>query len=389
MRSRRSRPLFVIDIAVPRDVEPAVGNLDQVFLYHMDDLQTIVKENLARRSSELTSAESIVDEEVARFASWLQSREVVPTIVALRQRFEQIRQGELRRLEPKLTGLTPEARAKVDEVTRLLIEKLLLTPTEQLKSVGDETVAAYAEALHRLFALNPVGDDEKSRARRAARSPEPAAVEERARASGLRRVAAAWHCGRPHAVSDRLQRAGAATEIIVLTTTGDRSQHGPVAGDDSKRQFVKELEDALLRGDADIAVHSAKDLPVVLPEGLGVAACLQREDPRDAIVLPQSEAGGHEYVDVAGARTRLGGSVNVGTGSVRRIAQLAPLFPQAAFPPIRGNVDTRLARLDGGKVRRPRSRVRRIASPRPGRPYLDAAAARFVCSSPRSGYCCR
>ncbi len=108
MRSRRSRPLFVIDIAVPRDVEPAVGNLDQVFLYHMDDLQTIVKENLARRSSELTSAESIVDEEVARFASWLQSREIVPTIVALRQRFEQVRQGELRRLEPKLTGLPPK-----------------------------------------------------------------------------------------------------------------------------------------------------------------------------------------------------------------------------------------------------------------------------------------
>ena len=165
MRSRRSRPLFVIDIAVPRDVEPAVGNLDQVFLYHMDDLQTIVKENLARRSSELTSAESIVDEEVARFASWLQSREVVPTIVALRQRFEQVRQGELRRLEPKLTGLSPEARAKVEEVTRLLVEKLLLTPTEQLKSVGDETVAAYAEALHRLFALSPVGpasEDEKT-----------------------------------------------------------------------------------------------------------------------------------------------------------------------------------------------------------------------------------
>ena len=166
MRSRRSRPLFVIDIAVPRDVEAAVGNLDQVFLYHMDDLQTIVKENLARRSSELTSAESIVDEEVARFASWLQSREIVPTIVALRQRFEQIRQGELRRLEPKLTGLSPEARAKVEEVTRLLVEKLLLTPTEQLKSVGDETVVAYAEALHRLFALNPVGPEEDEKTER-------------------------------------------------------------------------------------------------------------------------------------------------------------------------------------------------------------------------------
>ena len=162
MRSRRDRPLFVIDIALPRDVESSVGDLDQVFLYHMDDLQSIVSENLARRATELASAEAIVDQEVARFASWLQSREIVPTIVALRQRFESIRQAELSRLEPKLAGLTPEARAKVDEVTRLLVEKLLLTPTEHLKTVGDDTlVVAYAEALHRLFALAPDADTVK------------------------------------------------------------------------------------------------------------------------------------------------------------------------------------------------------------------------------------
>jgi glutamyl-tRNA reductase len=155
MRSRRSRPLFVIDIAVPRDVEQAVGDLDQVFLYHMDDLQVIVQENLARRSSELAGAEAIVDEEVARFVGWLQSREITPTIVALRQRFEAIRQSELRRLEPKLAGLTPDARARVEEITHLLVEKLLLTPTEQLKAVSDDTlVVAYAEAIHRVFSLS-------------------------------------------------------------------------------------------------------------------------------------------------------------------------------------------------------------------------------------------
>jgi glutamyl-tRNA reductase len=154
MRPRRSRPLFLIDIALPRDVEAAVGNLDQVFLYNIDDLQTIVKENLARRGSELTRAEAIVEEEVARFTAWMQSREIVPTVVALRQRFEAIRRSELARLEPKLAGLPPEARARVDEITRLIVEKLLLTPTEQLKSVSDETmVVAYADALNRLFSL--------------------------------------------------------------------------------------------------------------------------------------------------------------------------------------------------------------------------------------------
>ena len=89
-----------------------------------------------------------------------------------------------------------------------------------------------------------------------------------------------------HAVSDRLRAAGARTEGIVMTTTGDRSQLASIPGDDSKRQFVKELEDALLRNDADVAVHSAKDLPVALPEGLTVAACLPREDARDGLLTP-------------------------------------------------------------------------------------------------------
>jgi glutamyl-tRNA reductase len=155
MRPRRSRPLFVIDIAVPRDVDPAAGQLDQVFLYNIDDLQTIVKENLARRSSELERAEVIVRQEVDRFAAWMQSREVIPTVVALRDRFEAVRQSELKRLEPKLAALPPEARARLEEITHLIVEKLVLTPTEQLKAVNDEALAvAYADALNRLFRLS-------------------------------------------------------------------------------------------------------------------------------------------------------------------------------------------------------------------------------------------
>ena len=159
MRSRRSRPLFIIDIAVPRDVEAGAGSLDQVFLYNIDDLQTIVKDNLARRGAELARADAIVEEEVGRFVSWMQSREIVPTVIALRHRFESIRRSELTRLEAKLSGLPPEARARVEEITRLLVEKLLLTPTERLKSVNDEAVmVAYADALNRLFGLAAEND---------------------------------------------------------------------------------------------------------------------------------------------------------------------------------------------------------------------------------------
>jgi glutamyl-tRNA reductase len=166
MRPRRNRPLFIIDIAMPRDVEPAAGEIEQVFLYNIDDLQATVRENLARRASEVTRAEAIVDEEIQKFAAWFRSRGAVPTIVALRQRFEAIRRAELERLDSKLASLPPEARARVDEVTHLIIEKLLLTPTEQLKSAGDaDAVAAYTEALGRLFALNDADEPASARGR--------------------------------------------------------------------------------------------------------------------------------------------------------------------------------------------------------------------------------
>jgi glutamyl-tRNA reductase len=168
MRPRRGRPLFIIDIAMPRDVEPAAGEIEQVFLYNIDDLQASVRENLARRASEVARAEAIVDEELEKFATWLRSRGVIPTVVALRQAFESIRRAEIERLEFKLSGLPAdvrnEARARVDEITHLLVEKLLLTPTEQLKSLADpETAATYAEAITRVFGLDDAEQTNDSR----------------------------------------------------------------------------------------------------------------------------------------------------------------------------------------------------------------------------------
>lgn len=163
MKARRQRPLFIIDIAVPRDVEAGAGELEEVFLYNIDDLQTVVQENLSKRGTEASEAEKIVSEEVSKFLGWLNSRGAVPTVVALRHRFESIRQSELRRLEPKLASLSPDARARVDEITRLIVEKLLINPTEQLKSIPDpETVAVYSDALNRLFGLAGNGSTEDS-----------------------------------------------------------------------------------------------------------------------------------------------------------------------------------------------------------------------------------
>src|SRR5439155_19040787 len=146
------------------------------------------------------------------------------------------------------------------------------------------------------------------------------------------------------AVAGLLESRGQGVELIVIKTTGDRLQEAPLAEVGGKRLFVKEIEDALLRGDVDLPVHSAKDMPAVLPDGLAVAATLPREDPRDALVLPRGAAA----PDLAHAAAAICDSPTIGTSSVRRIAQLSTLLPRARFVAIRGNVDTRLRKLDQG-----------------------------------------
>jgi len=148
-------------------------------------------------------------------------------------------------------------------------------------------------------------------------------------------------------VAARVAEAGGPhCRIVVIKTSGDRLQEAPLSEVGGKRLFVKEIEDALLRGDVDLAVHSSKDMPAVLPDGLTIAAVLPREEPLDAVVLPVGHPPSAMTIDDLVAR--LGQSPSIGTGSVRRIAQLTRLFPGARFTPIRGNLDTRLRKLDEG-----------------------------------------
>jgi hydroxymethylbilane synthase len=146
-------------------------------------------------------------------------------------------------------------------------------------------------------------------------------------------------------VAALVERAGRRVEIAVIKTGGDRLQGRPLSEAGGKRLFVKEIEDALLVREIDIAVHSSKDMSAVLPDGLAIGAVLPREDPRDALVLRE----GTSVVDFNAALEHLGEMPSLGTGSIRRIAQLASVLPQATFAAIRGNVDTRLAKLDSGE----------------------------------------
>ena len=151
-------------------------------------------------------------------------------------------------------------------------------------------------------------------------------------------------------VAERIRSAGGpACEIVVIKTSGDRLQEAPLSDIGGKRLFVKEIEDALVSGDIDLAVHSSKDMSAVLPNGLEVAAVLEREDPRDALVLgsdPRTGTGVRPH-DLPSIADRVG-SGRIGTGSVRRIAQLKALFRNASFANVRGNLDTRLRTLDSG-----------------------------------------
>jgi hydroxymethylbilane synthase len=150
-------------------------------------------------------------------------------------------------------------------------------------------------------------------------------------------------------VARLIEDAGATRpEIVVIKTSGDRLQEAPLSEIGGKRLFVKELEDALFNHEIDLAVHSSKDMPAVLPPGLTIAGVLPRAEPHDAVVLPLVGGRSQEIGSLAALVGALGPAPSIGTSSVRRIAQLTRLMPHAKFSAIRGNLDTRLRKLDGG-----------------------------------------
>jgi glutamyl-tRNA reductase len=160
VRSRRGRPLLFVDLAVPRDVDPALGALDGCFVYDVDDLEAVVEVSLAGRRDEAARAERIVAEEAERFREWQASLAVVPAIASLRARAEEIRASELAKAESRLGRLPESERRLVEAVTAQIVNKLLHLPTVRMKEAA---VAAdgvvYADVVRHLFGL----DEEEGR----------------------------------------------------------------------------------------------------------------------------------------------------------------------------------------------------------------------------------
>jgi glutamyl-tRNA reductase len=156
MEGRDGRPLFLIDIAVPRDIDPTVREITGITLFDMDDLQREVARNMGAREAEVVHVRRIIEQEVERFSDWLASLDVVPTIAALRERGEEIVQRVLRENEPRWESLSPADRARVELLARTVVGRILHEPTLRMKGAAESGGSyMHIQALRELFGLDP------------------------------------------------------------------------------------------------------------------------------------------------------------------------------------------------------------------------------------------
>ncbi|MBN2645835.1 MAG: glutamyl-tRNA reductase [Desulfuromonadaceae bacterium] len=156
LKQRKNRPMFFIDIAVPRDIDPRVNDLNNAYLYDVDDLQGVVNANLKERQREAELAEQIIEHEIGQFQRWMRGLDVVPTIVALRNKVEQLRRAEVDKTLGNLKHLGASERKAIEAMSAALINKILHTPTRVLKQAQqqeDEEAQLCVDALQRLFDL--------------------------------------------------------------------------------------------------------------------------------------------------------------------------------------------------------------------------------------------
>ncbi len=156
MRPRRNKPIFFIDIAVPRDIDPEIHKLPNAYVYDIDDLQGVVDENIQDRQKEAQKAERIIDEAVIQFRSWMESLDAVPTIVSIRQKIEAIAETEMQKTFHQQQHWTEEDRQAVQRMTQALINKILHDPTQYLRRNGAMgNLPAQLDIVRKLFHLDP------------------------------------------------------------------------------------------------------------------------------------------------------------------------------------------------------------------------------------------
>jgi glutamyl-tRNA reductase len=178
LHRRRNRPMFFIDIAVPRDVDPAMGKLEGIFVYDIDDLQAVAASHMAERSREAGDAETLIAAEVERFHQRQRTVSVAPAIIALQRQAEEIRQSELRRAQPRLCSLSADQVAAVEALTRGLVNKFLHPPMQALKQAARENDSTRLDALCEAWSVSAAAiHDAEPEAAAAAAGPEVSEAE--------------------------------------------------------------------------------------------------------------------------------------------------------------------------------------------------------------------
>lgn len=153
MKERKQRQVFIIDISVPRNIDPEINELDNVYLYNVDDLQGIVDTNIFERKKEAEKAEKIIDEEIETFSKWLQSLDSVPTIIAIREKAEEIKKEELEKLMHKIPGIGQKEKEAIEYMATALVNKLIHPPTAALKEASEDRDILVA-AIRKLYGID-------------------------------------------------------------------------------------------------------------------------------------------------------------------------------------------------------------------------------------------
>ena len=331
---RAGRPLLLLDLAVPRDIDPACGLLPGVTLYDVDALHAQLHAVRSGRKAEAVLADAIVEEEITVFAGWLGSLEVLPTIVALREHGNDIVESVLAENEGRWEALSDADRERLELVARTVMNRLLHEPTATIKGAGADRRHARMQLVRELFGLEePASAGRAGRAaRRRARAgaaPPPPARDRRVTPLRLGTRGSALALAQARSVAEAL---GGEVELVTIVTAGDRARD---VGD--KSRWTGALERALLDGEIDLAVHSAKDVPGDLAPGCALAGAPPRADPHDALVGADSLAA-------------LPPGARIGTSALRRAALIRAERDDLSVVELRGNVDTRLAKLQRGDV---------------------------------------
>ena len=330
--SQRKKPLLIIDIAVPRDVDAKIGELECVRLYDIDDLGEQILEDEEKRKGEIDKARQIISEFTDEFAGWYNSLNLVPVISQLTRRGLELARSEAQRYAKDFGDENSE---KLQRFAESLIKKILHGPINFLKNGGSRQPSAEqlqaADLINKMF----LSQNEPAIRRRAEWTQSTMSVLTVATRGGALAIA------QTQVILGKLKEIYPEIRIKIkkITTKGDRDKKTSLWQLKTSGFFTSQVEDALLAGEADLAIHSFKDLPTQQRKELSIAAVCDRQFAEDCVLSTEA----------VGSIEQLKTSAKVGTSSVRRMVQLKRLRPDLKPMSVRGNVTTRIRLLEEGK----------------------------------------